>query len=53
MCSDGLWQEVRDAEIENVLTAVSDPQQVCERLIDKANFAGGEDNISLIYARID
>lgn len=53
LCSDGLWQEVRDAEIEKVLAAVPEPQQACERLIDKANFAGGEDNISLIYLKID
>jgi serine/threonine protein phosphatase PrpC len=53
LCSDGLWQEVRDAEIEKVLAAIPEPQLACERLIDKANFAGGEDNISVIYVKID
>ena len=53
LCSDGLWQEIRDKEIEKVLSAIPDPQQACERLIDKANYAGGEDNISLIYVKIE
>lgn len=53
LCSDGLWQEVRDKEIEKVLAANPDPHTACERLVDKANLAGGDDNISVIYVKIE
>lgn len=39
---------VRDQMIEEVLLERSDPQQVCNRLVELANLAGGEDNISVI-----
>jgi protein phosphatase len=48
LCSDGLWEMVRDQMIEEVLLERSDPQQVCNRLVELANLAGGEDNVSVI-----
>jgi len=53
LCSDGLTSMVADAEIEGILSqgADADPRQVCRLLVDKANAAGGEDNISLVLVR--
>lgn len=48
LCSDGLWEMVRDDGLAAVLAAETDPQQVCDRLIEAANRAGGEDNISVL-----
>jgi serine/threonine protein phosphatase PrpC len=48
LCSDGLWEMVRDARIEELLRSSDDLQAVCDRLIDAANEGGGEDNITAV-----
>jgi serine/threonine protein phosphatase PrpC len=49
LCSDGLWDMVRDPEIQRVMRApASDPSQTTSGLIQAALNGGGEDNISVI-----
>lgn len=52
ICSDGLYGMLYDEEILSYLTAVQDPQQCAEQLIDAANRAGGEDNTTVIVVDI-
>lgn len=52
ICSDGLWDFVRDPTISATATDNADPLAVCNALIDLANNAGGEDNISTIFVRV-
>jgi len=53
LCSDGLWEMVRDEGIEEVLLQEADVQAACDLLIRNANLAGGEDNISVIIVQVD
>ena len=53
LCSDGLSGQVRPNEIAEVVKASSDLVEVCKRLIDLANEAGGPDNITVVAARFE
>ncbi|HEX2878790.1 MAG TPA: Stp1/IreP family PP2C-type Ser/Thr phosphatase [Polyangiaceae bacterium] len=53
MCSDGLSGMVKADEIKNVLAAHSDPMQAAQALIERANKAGGHDNITVIIVKFD
>ena len=52
LCSDGLWDMVRDPIIENVLNTVPDPTLTRHALIQAALDGGGEDNVSVIVVHI-
>ncbi len=53
LCSDGLWEMVRDPEIERTLQHSEwNPAQTSKALIQSALHAGGLDNISAIVARV-
>ena len=52
ICSDGLWEMVREDKISEVLLQPSSPQSACEQLIELANENGGVDNISVIVVRL-
>jgi serine/threonine protein phosphatase PrpC len=47
-CSDGLWEMVRNPQLEQILNNAPDPQIACTQLIDEANKNGGEDNVSAV-----
>lgn len=53
LCSDGLSGQVRAHEIAEVVTREPDLVQVCKALIDRANEAGGPDNITVVAARFE
>jgi protein phosphatase len=54
LCSDGLFSVVTDEQIAAILGDHSIPlDQVCQRLIDAANAAGGPDNITALVLEVD
>lgn len=53
LCSDGLSGMIRGDEIRQVLLTFADPLQACRELTDRANAAGGHDNITVIVADFD
>jgi PPM family protein phosphatase len=53
LCSDGLSGMIRNEEIRQVLLDVRDPLEACKVLTERANLAGGHDNITVIVARFD
>ncbi|MDH4203430.1 MAG: Stp1/IreP family PP2C-type Ser/Thr phosphatase [Phycisphaerae bacterium] len=48
LCTDGLTDMLGNAAIKSILLEIGDPQQVVQTLIDKANHAGGHDNITAL-----
>ena len=54
LCSDGLFSVVSDDQIAAILADRNIPlEQVCQRLIDAANAAGGPDNITTLVLEVD
>lgn len=48
LCSDGLTNMVVDSEIAGVLRQGGGPQRAAETLVEMANRAGGDDNITVV-----
>ncbi len=52
LCSDGLFNEVTDEHIAEVLTDTEDPQEAAEILVRMANEGGGRDNITVVIVDV-
>jgi hypothetical protein len=48
ICSDGLTSMVPEEEIEEILSGNDDPQSASDALVEAANAAGGQDNITAV-----
>lgn len=53
VCSDGLSNKITDSELLVAVRVADDLTLLCRRLIELANQRGGEDNITLVVARLD
>ncbi len=53
LCSDGLSGMVRADEIRRILVENAAPFDACRELTDRANAAGGHDNVTVIVARVE
>ena len=53
LCSDGLWEMVRDAEIQRIIAStLQQPTRISAALVQAALEGGGRDNISVIAVYI-
>ena len=52
LCSDGLTSMIDFQTLRTALTEESSPQSAVDRLVDLANDAGGEDNITVVLVDI-
>lgn len=50
LCSDGLWDMLKTDAIEQLLRDAATPKAAVRHLIDTANEAGGDDNITAVVA---
>ncbi len=52
LCSDGLSGKMVNEEMAALVAAAVDLQDACDKLIELANERGGEDNITVLLARV-
>lgn len=53
LCSDGLWEMVRDQQIAAILTTpMPDPSGMAQALVQAALAGGGVDNVSAIVVHV-
>jgi serine/threonine protein phosphatase PrpC len=52
LCSDGLSGMVPDEQIWHIWRTSTSPQDACDRMVDAANQAGGEDNVSVVIVQV-
>jgi serine/threonine protein phosphatase PrpC len=53
LCTDGLWEMVHDSsKMAAIITKTPSPSAACQRLVDEANRAGGEDNIGVAVVKV-
>ena len=53
LCTDGLWEMVHNpSKIANIISQASSPKVACEKLVEAANSAGGEDNIGVAVVQV-
>ncbi len=52
VCTDGLTEELSDAQIESVLNERADPQEAAEFLVDDAVRRGGRDNVTVVVVDV-
>jgi len=52
LCSDGLTNLLEDQKLQKIVLEANSPQEACDLLIEAANSAGGEDNISAIVIEV-
>jgi len=51
-CSDGLSGMVPDRQIWQIWHTSTSPQDACDRLVEAANQAGGEDNVTVVILQV-
>jgi serine/threonine protein phosphatase PrpC len=52
ICSDGLWGVVNEENLSQIITSSHLPFEACQKMIEKANEAGGPDNITTILVQL-
>src|SRR5690606_5445425 len=48
LCSDGLWNQVPERDIQEIVKQSNNPQDACNKLVALANKHGGMDNVTVI-----
>lgn len=52
MCSDGLWGEVEDRDMESIMNTYTDPRIASRELVRAAHHGGGKDNVTLTIVTV-
>jgi protein phosphatase len=52
LCSDGLWGEVEDRDMQTILNTYSDPRVAARELVRASHHGGGKDNVTLLLVEV-
>lgn len=52
LCTDGLFKMLSEPEIASILSREASPQRAAQALIERANEAGGGDNITVVVVQV-
>ncbi len=52
LCSDGLWNQVSEQTLLQIIQSSRNPQEACDHLITLANDRGGPDNITVVLVQV-
>ena len=52
LCSDGMTRMVSERELAATITAIQDPQGVCDALLASANRGGSPDNVTVVIVEV-
>jgi PPM family protein phosphatase len=52
LCSDGLWNQVSEQSLLQIVQSSRGPQDACDHLITLANDRGGPDNITVLLVQV-
>lgn len=53
LCSDGLWGMIDDSRIQRTILACRSLEEAGKKLVERANIAGGRDNITVVLMKIE
>ena len=53
LCTDGLYNEVSEERINQMINTAAGMQDLAERMVDEANLSGGSDNITVICIKYE
>jgi len=53
LCTDGLTDMVPNDEVKAILESGEPVDEICQTLVARANENGGEDNVTVVVARVD
>jgi serine/threonine protein phosphatase PrpC/tRNA A-37 threonylcarbamoyl transferase component Bud32 len=53
LCTDGLYEHVKDDEIQKIVISSPEPGEACRHLVNLANIRGGDDNSTVVIVKIE
>ncbi len=53
LCTDGVNRHLTDEDIGQILQASKSPRKICQEIVDLANTRGGQDNVTVVVAKLD
>ncbi len=53
LCSDGLYEHVKDEEIQKIVASSKEPGEACRHLVNLANIRGGDDNSTVVIVKVE